>query len=242
MGRRRRVFGIAELPTTLGKDFDAVCTKITEKIMDTVALMHPCPVTVREIADHCVAPEVRNLMVEAKRYKAEAYDRTKVGVSMGSYGKFLDIELNCMVPKEEYIRLPDEMQRALEPWYAELLKVYREWMVVRYVASWFNRHASTGAMRYYWPCLMSLMPPGRNLDNMHKGTLEKYKEPLGISKMLPLCRTTATLVTAGQMLPARDPVLHGSPLIFQIIGHTHVIEDYTGGQHTIEGVPVMFHL
>lgn len=240
MRRRRRHH---EPVTTLGGDFDAIATKINEKILDTVALMHPCPVTMGKIGRVCVAPEVWDVLVQAKEFKStQYYDRSTANVPIGSYGKFMDVELGCMTPKDEYIKLPPDMQVVLETWYAGVLEVYREWMVVRHVANWFNRNASIGAMRYYWPCIMSLLPPGRNLDNMHKGTLEKYKEPVGVSKMLPLCRTTATLVTSGQLLPPRDPDLNASAFKFQIVGHNFCHEDYTGYQHSIEGVPVILNL
>lgn len=240
MGRRRR--GPIDT-STLGGDFNAITTKIDEKILDTVALMHPCPATMRDISKVCIAPEIRDILVKAKKYKStEYYDKTKANVKLANFGTFQEIELGCMTPKEEYISLPDALRVPLGEWYGEVLKVWKEWMIVRHVAAWFNNNASIGAMRYYWPCIMSLLPPGRNLDMLHKSTLEKYKEPASVSRMLPLCRTTATLVTSGQMLPPRDPDLNSSDFKFQIAGHAFDHVDYTGKTHRIEGTPIILRL
>jgi hypothetical protein len=70
---------------------------------------------------------------------------------------------------------------------------------VRKVISWLGAHNVTpGAAAYYWPTLLSLMPPE---SDVHKAGGTRYREVIGIGEILPLLRETAGIVAGAHLCP-----------------------------------------
>lgn len=115
----------------------------------------------------------------------------------------------------------------------KIKSIHARFSTVRYVLEWFNTHATAGAVRHYWPTILSLV----DNDAVNNATLGRYKEPDGISSLLPLIRETATTVASALILPAteqRHPghmwVSFSSAFIFPV--HDHRIS-YTDQQFTL---------
>lgn len=235
MRRRRRL--VSGKKTLLGGYIGDVEMKIANKIKDEVALLCPFNISPQHMIEGCVDQRIIAVLTEAKRYK-DGYDRNMGTIPFNdklSFDVDFHTNLNMLVPKEEFITMQPALRANIATWRDDMLAIYRKWMVVRYVAKWFDNNASFGAVRYYWPSMMALLPEGCTpLQNLHNAGLEKYKEPFGISKMLHLVRKTATTVTAGQMLPKRS---NPSPVRVKcsIASHIFWYNDAVAHQHEIDG-------
>lgn len=84
---------------------------------------------------------------------------------------------------------------------AELVK----WAKVQHVLKWMDRNATVGAIRYYWPTILSLLPE----DDAAKPRVsldlgDRHRTPIGINLITPLIRETAGIVACGLLLPKVD--------------------------------------
>ncbi len=71
------------------------------------------------------------------------------------------------------------------------------------ILEWFDRNdVSLAAARYYWPAICTLAPD----ETAHLiKTPERFKEPNGISALLPKLRATHTLIASAVLLPGGKP-------------------------------------
>lgn len=99
----------------------------------------------------------------------------------------------------------------------KLKEVYHNFMKVMHVMNWMDANATPGAIRHYWPTMLSLAP---HCVELNEASTFRYVEPAGISPMLPLLRETATLVASALLLPKYDTVQDGDGMIVTIGGHS----------------------
>lgn len=73
---------------------------------------------------------------------------------------------------------------------------------VRAVVQWFNdKQATFGAVRHYWPSMLSLMP---DCTALHEADGIRFKDIPGISEIVPLMRETQAIVAAGLLCAPLD--------------------------------------
>lgn len=90
----------------------------------------------------------------------------------------------------------------------ELLQIYiekardiiQQFGVVKHVFDWLNANATAGAVRYYWPSILSLVPDEARDAFAVKST--RFRDPPGIERLLSLMRESAGTVGAANLLPA----------------------------------------
>jgi hypothetical protein len=92
---------------------------------------------------------------------------------------------------------------------------------------WFNRHATVGAIRHYWPAAVTLCPNAPNLKGLLEKPAERFNVPIGVTEMLPLIRETAATVATMQLLGDR-PINDAKGLTLTM----------PGGEATLLGVKV----
>lgn len=81
----------------------------------------------------------------------------------------------------------------------EVKAIHMRYEEVKGVLRWFNRNATTSAVRYYWPTAMQLCPgPFRDLQ----GLPARYNTPPGISDLLQAIRDSSATWVGAQMLPS----------------------------------------
>lgn len=83
--------------------------------------------------------------------------------------------------------------------------LHHKWGAVKHMLRWFNRNATAGATRAYWPAVMVLCPKAPPIREMADQTPTRYAEPPGIGQLLELVRETAGTVTQLQLLGDRQP-------------------------------------
>lgn len=90
--------------------------------------------------------------------------------------------------------------------------VYDSFCKVRHVMNWMDCNATPGAVRHYWPTMLSLVPDNAALK---EASSVRHNTPAGITSLLPLLRETASTVASALLLPKveRTPTSHVSMLI-----------------------------
>ena len=81
-------------------------------------------------------------------------------------------------------------------------EIHRKYARVRHVLRSFNRNATPGAVRAYWPAVLALCPKAPVLQDMMDKAPTRYDTPRDIGRMLPLVRETACTVAGMEMIPA----------------------------------------
>lgn len=94
-----------------------------------------------------------------------------------------------------------------------------QWAMVSHVLEWLDKNATAGAIRYYWPAVMSLIPP-ENSGKIAIDLSDRHREPIGISKLIPMIRETAGIVASGLLLADKDIPARANLLQLAIPEHT----------------------
>lgn len=92
----------------------------------------------------------------------------------------------------------------------QLKNVYESFMKVQHVMNWLDANATPGAMRHYWPTIMSLAP---KCPALIEASTFRHTDPPGISTLLPLLRETAGTVASALLLPKREVAQDSDPMI-----------------------------
>lgn len=111
--------------------------------------------------------------------------------------RFDDIKM--VVPNSKVVVKP--VDAAIYASMNEVERVVREFAKAKHVLKWLDKHATLGAIRYYWPTVLSLIPGGGPFNGEVPAS---YREPDGIHKMLPFLRDTASTVASALLCPKSD--------------------------------------
>jgi hypothetical protein len=83
----------------------------------------------------------------------------------------------------------------------EVEAIYLQYEQVKAMLRWFDRNATAGAVRYYWPAVTKLCPSSPALAGMSDGPPSRFRVPAGISERLQMVRDTATILAGAALLP-----------------------------------------
>ena len=106
-------------------------------------------------------------------------------------------------------------------------EIHQKYARVKTMLRWFTRNATPGAIRNYWPAVVTLCPSAPALQDMIAKAPARYSTPSEIGAHLPLIRETARTVAGMEMLPA-DATMRE-------IGNATL--SLAVGKHDFEGVP-----
>lgn len=113
----------------------------------------------------------------------------------------------------------------LNTFISEVTAIVDQYNEVKEMLRWFNRNATMGAIRYYWPTAMQLCPEQfRNYQEVPA----RFNTPAAISDRLQMIRYTAATWAGAQMLPEVDARQRGTMWL-------------TINQHKVEREGVTFH-
>ena len=100
---------------------------------------------------------------------------------------------------------PEAIKVALE----DIRGVHMRFNMLRDLLEWFDKNATPGAIKYYFPCLAALIPSDVGVhvreSPFHKADGIRYKEPVGIAQHLPEIRSCAALVASALLLLKAEP-------------------------------------
>jgi hypothetical protein len=82
------------------------------------------------------------------------------------------------------------------------LEIHRKYARVKHMLRWFNRNATPGAIRAYWPAALALCPNSVSMQALMDAAPARYDTPRDIGTLLPLIRETASTVAAMELIPA----------------------------------------
>ena len=83
----------------------------------------------------------------------------------------------------------------------EVKAVHDRFEEVKGVLKWFNRNATPGATRAYWPTAMKLTPSAKVWEDL-QSVPSRYSEPPNIGDWLQAIRDSAATVASNAMIPA----------------------------------------
>lgn len=112
----------------------------------------------------------------------------------------------CVVPTIENAAMhmhADRIQPLLT-YVAEVKAVHDRFEELKAVLKWFNRNATPGAIRAYWPTAMKLTPQSKVWEDLQE-VPSRYSEPPHVGEWLQAIRDSAQTFTQSLMLP--DDVL-----------------------------------
>jgi hypothetical protein len=109
--------------------------------------------------------------------------------------------VKCLSPDPSFFRA-HSCQEPLLTYITSVCEIHDQFAVARYVLNWFQRNATAGALRHYWPSVLSLLDPN---DHEELGNGGGFREPNFLGVQLPLIRASAVTIASGLMIRT-DPV------------------------------------
>lgn len=144
-------------------------------------------------------------------------------------------EATRLLPIEpEHMRIYNDRFAPLHEAAATINAIWLKYQEVRWLLRWFNRNATPGAVRNYWPSVLTLCPKSPSIEAEGPS---RYSTPNGIGQLLPLIRSTSTTVATMQMLPSDAEPRPRSTVRLTCKGHS-----LTTQGHTIGTDGLSFHL
>lgn len=115
----------------------------------------------------------------------------------------LDFEGSGVVTPQERCFQPNDDAKPFFAACCTIKELHQRWGAVAYMLRWFNRNATLGAIRHYWPAAVTLCPNSPALKGLLEKPAERFNVPLGVTDLLPLIRETAATVASLQLLGDR---------------------------------------
>jgi hypothetical protein len=209
MARRRRAR--SEPGTPLGGYLKDTLQRVDKLCLSTIHHMVPLSMRLDQMLCALFSPEVRRLASEAfgrlqvsSGYATNFFLRHSPPTSMIRV-TYISFEKCSLAPPHEDQASADWSQLpGLSEQLDQIEAIYRDWAAVRHVVSWMNSKATLGAIRYYWPTLLSLIPSEAK-ERFSAEVPTNFKEPDGIGQMLPLLKASAATVGSALLMPDIDP-------------------------------------
>lgn len=235
---RRRRIALSTLHktgrTTLGgqmRDANNVLTKLLDRVAHA-----SCPMRVQkeQLIEALWAPDVVARLRQAKGLVQPSSWRNSY--SIGPYCRLSIDFSNSSVPTPYAPLCLQPPAAAFSRLVEDLKVIYERFCMVKHVLNWMDANATPGAIRHYWPTMLTLAP---KCDELMGASSVRYVEPEGISDLLPLLRETATTVASALLTPQVD-TYDGADSMLLTFGHYSLSAPSTGT--TIETQPHPFQL
>lgn len=219
---KRRAWEAPKEKTMLTDDSIEHARRLVEKKLKTaIRTFHPFPLTAEELLTAWVPWEVKEALREAKKYKEETWQDTRdVAMSITpesfkpvelaspppSFQINLDVEhsVDFLTPKQSVMKLETSQPETAQllDWVKEAGKLHQDWGVVMACIHWWNKNGTFGACRYYFPTMMQFLPKdSTDMRKMHGASITRYKEPVGVARMIPFMRRATTTATSALLMP-----------------------------------------
>lgn len=184
---------------------------IISKLKNECANFHPFQFRSGELVHAWLPKRAMDILAEAILYK-EPYWKDKENASLsiqvpdvGKVSLSLDIEeLGILTPRDSAWSIPADNAYTIGfvAWCKRIHEVHLNWTAVSQALHWWNRNGTFGACKYYWPTMMQLLPKDSvDLRKLHEASRERFKEPIGVSRVLPTLRKATMVATSGLLMP-----------------------------------------
>lgn len=209
--------------TTLGASgFSAATRKIDELHWSSAQAMLRFDHTFNDVMDWLFDPEVLRIAKESRRVVEPRMDLEYY--SLGSWRE--DTRFTIRYKNSIYNTIRDEVgliksdaSLPLQAFINEADALWRKFTAVQHCLMWLDANATPGAMRYYWPAIMSLAGDNAVFKDIDGS---RFKEPDGIGPMLPMLRETASTVASALLLSQERVVKPDNMVLtFDSVAYTH---------------------
>lgn len=199
---RRRFYRPPDTRSSLGdQHVQDACTRLTRDAQRTINLMtkyeatreRTLPMLFRD--DDIAKLQAVRGMVDASR-DTQAY---MVGDHCYLWINYEDALLPTIEPSRLHIQ-PERIGPLLNH-VAAVRAIHLQFEAVKYVLRWFNREATPGAIRYYWPTAMQLCPKATCWEGLQE-VPTRFKEPDGLGMRMQMVRDSAATVATSLLLPS----------------------------------------
>ena len=230
---RRRNHSVIDMPTALGHSWrDAAIATIEQMAQRTYATLYSYTPSVDDTIRMLFTPDTiqKTLnvcgIVEAlgsvRQYKLT--EQVTLGVN---YDKSL---MKCLPIQPENMVLQPSVA-PLEAHVDELGAMRAKFAEAKNVVRWLDRYATLGAIRYYFPSVMQLIPQCPAAAQMQV-LPSRHKEPDGISDILQPIRDAAATLAAAALLPAEAKIRSNTGLWLTF--NTHLVNTNPGLPYTTD--------
>ena len=229
--RRKRDYGIVSRDQRSALGATAVTAAVTRLTLlkdRMVKEFHPWPWSGQEVIEMCFPEEVRVHMARAFELAADQYtyhdywivaQRFKVHIPYQFWGAMLAINQEQFTPTVDMVQ-----------WYKDVAATLDDWAVAKHVLLWLDEHASTGAIRNYFPVVVSLLDP----QDRDKLEANRFRDPDGLGPMLPLIRRASNVVASAHLLPeTREREEHGMTVTFSTCNNAITGPGYSTDQYIL---------
>ena len=107
----------------------------------------------------------------------------------------------------------DAVQQAIQ----DIRLIHIQFNCLRGVLEWLDKNATAGAIKYYFPSVGALIPSGYSA--FHRADGIRYKEPQGITTIVPEMRSAAALIASALLLP--KPADTDKPIVTVQLGEPY---------------------
>lgn len=215
MGRRKD----ANTPTDgilTGIEYEAAQTKIASLKRAAVYMaLEGATMPYDQMRRAMFDPEVLRAVDHASKYsnaygRVMIYDTGTSGVSIRlNPQERLSIKPQCFAPQSSFAGFQAATDAAAVQ--------YDRFELVSHVLKWFNKKATPGMARYYWPCIKTLCDAGRV-----PLTMGSFRDNPDVQMLLPDIRATSETLAAAALMPETPPLtLHGDMAL--IIQRSHPV-------------------
>lgn len=199
MARRRRY--VERTKSLLGSNLYAATNMVQQLATRVAAHTVDLKFTGEQLMAELWEPDAIEACRAAYKYASSQVDRNGYTLDTSVYLNLSYERLKVVPLNQERIQYRWKHSRLGDSLLA-LRDVYQDFVHVLHVLQWMDTNATAGAARHYWPTILALAPGDENLQS---ASVLRHTTPTGISQLLPLLRSTATVVSSALLLPDPPP-------------------------------------
>jgi len=109
-------------------------------------------------------------------------------------------QYNLIPPREELLAPTPEIEARLAEWCRGAMEIIMRFNELRHVVAWMNQNLTLGAVRYYMPTVVALLPPNQ-IPELLEGVPKTFKNNPEITPLLPVIRDAMGTIASAKLLP-----------------------------------------
>ena len=202
--RRNRGLSVTAARTVLGGNhMHTAKSKIETLCQRSVKVLAPFDHDMKEVWTWCFSDDVRmtlthaNDMVQKNIYGWGIATNGSYNLTEGEEIKFDFDFVNSLAPKSELFKFDPVAGRPLLEAIDQIKLIKKKFDLAEHVLEWLDGNVTAGAMRYYWPTVLSLAP---NAPAMATDAPTRFNTPGNITPFLPFIRDAASTIASALLL------------------------------------------
>ena len=222
-GRRNRVMGNGPRAKSVlgGNHLSVAKTKIERLCQRSIKVMAPFEQDLKTVLPWCFSDDVRMTLTHAHSLvKLNLYYGGLA--TTGSYkivdGTGLSVDfasIPMLAPTEDLFQVDPVAGIPLLDAIEQIIAIKNKFDLAEHVLNWLDGHVTAGAMRYYWPTVLSLAPDAPSLKTEAPS---RFNTPGNIAPFLPFIRESASTIASALMLSDDIDITPKNGMTLQLSG------------------------